>query len=164
VPSVVIKSESPSKPNQEIVNETNAQNHLSNRDDPKTFVAYFNHLHNSLRRALTTWCWKIPEFQRTSCLQTHLLSNIVTCISVRFSFTFYVSVCLSLSLSFSSICLNMLSISFQKQEMQKGCRDLNSYEITIFYSMIIYNIIIYDVLFFQLAYLIIVIYIYIFIY
>jgi len=102
VPSVVIKSESPSKPDQEIINghETNAQNHLSNRDDLKTFVAYFNHLQLSLQRALTTWCRKIAEFQRVSCLQTCLLSNIVTCISVRFSFTFYVLICLSLSLLF----------------------------------------------------------------
>jgi len=81
-------------------------------------------IYTTLCNALTTWCRKIPEFQRASCLQTRLLSNIVTCISVRFDFTFYVSVCLSVSLSFSSICLNMLSILFQKQEMQKRCRDL----------------------------------------
>jgi len=107
VPSVVIKSESPSKPDQEIVNghETNAQNHLSNRDDSKTFVAYFNHLHNSLQRALTTWCRKIPEFQRASCLQTRLLSNIVMLYICSFQFHF---LCFSLSFSFSLLFFNML--------------------------------------------------------
>ncbi|XP_024888303.1 cytoskeleton-associated protein 5-like [Temnothorax curvispinosus] len=43
--SSVIKTESPSKLDQEIVSETNTQNHLSDRDGLKTFVAFnhFNH-------------------------------------------------------------------------------------------------------------------------
>lgn len=63
MPSVIIKSESTSKPDQEIVNnhKTDTQNHLSGQDDTKTFVAYFNHLHNCLRRALTTWCREMPR-------------------------------------------------------------------------------------------------------
>lgn len=52
VPSVVITSKSPSKTDQEIVNNHETQNHLSDRDDAKTFVAYFNHLHNYVCDAL----------------------------------------------------------------------------------------------------------------
>lgn len=56
-------SKSTSKSNQEIVNdhEIDTQNHLSDRDNSKTFVAYFNHLQLSLRRALTTWCREMPR-------------------------------------------------------------------------------------------------------
>jgi len=78
----------------------------------------------------------------------HLLTNssiVDYCHLYICSFQFHF-LCFNLSFSFSlffNMCLNMLFISFQKQEMQKGYRDLNSYEITIFYSMIIYNIIIY---------------------
>lgn len=45
VPSLIITSESSSKTDQEIVNGHETQNHLSDRDDAKTFVAYFNDLH-----------------------------------------------------------------------------------------------------------------------
>jgi len=125
-----VPSESSSKSDQENISnhETDTQNHLSNRDDSKTFVTSFVDLHNFVTRSNDMVLGNIAECHRASCVQYLVYCRIYCHLYICF-FQFHFLRFNLLSLFSSLICLNVSSVSFQKQKMQKESTDLISNEI-----------------------------------